>query len=103
IRARICSLGRGLSIGQLNRAPIRIEAFRPGLVNEVLAQKKLSVCAIEHVEKPIPIGDHHDLASNAVELDIGKYRSVCGIPIMRVVWSELKVPAQLAGVGIQSE
>jgi hypothetical protein len=71
-------------------------------MHELFAQQKRAVRAVEDVEKPIPVRDHHDLTGDAAELQVGQHRHVVRIPIVRIVRRELVPPHERAGIGIKA-
>ena len=93
------ALGRGLRVRQPQRAAFDVQARRPGLSAELRAVEEFAGGAVQHVVKAVAVGDHHKLSIVGVH----QHGHVSGIPIVEVVRRELKVPAQLAGVGIKRD
>ena len=59
--------------------------------------------AIDRVEEPVAVGEHHDLARLPVDGELSKHGHLRRIPVVDVVRRELVVPLQLAGVGIERD
>jgi hypothetical protein len=58
--------------------------------------------AIENVVEPIPVSHQSQLPLRATNGRIHQDRDVRRIPIVHVVWRELKMPLQLSRIGMES-
>ena len=79
--------------------PISFAQFEPSMNG--LPTSSLPGLAVERVEEPVPVGDHHDLADAAGDRQIRLHRHMRRVPVVDVVRRELVVPAQPAGVGVE--
>ena len=73
-------------------API---SFAHVVVDERLGDDHLAGDAIERVEEPVAVGEHHDLARLAVDRQVGEHRHLGRVPVVHVVRRELVVPRSL--------
>ena len=81
----------------------RADALRPCLLHERLRQNHAPVRAIEHVEEAVAVGKQHRLPRLAVDGEVGQHGHLRRIPVVDVVRRELKMPLDLAGVGIERD
>src|ERR1044071_229330 len=61
--------------------------------------QECSGSAIKHIVEAVAAGDHYQLAAAGID----QHRHVGRIPVVDIVRSELEMPAELAGIGIQSD
>ena len=90
-------------LGSTNRAAALVEPARPGLLHIGAAGKELSGCAIEHIVERVAIGMKHKFPSPSIDDSVREDRYLIGIPVVDVVWSELKMPAKFPGVGVDGQ
>ena len=95
-----CSLG-WLFGSRIGRPVMRTDLLRPRRLDERLGDDQLSGDAIDRVEEPVPVREHHHLAVLAVDRQLAQDRHLRRVPVVHVVRRELVVPLQLAGVGIE--
>ena len=84
-------LGR-VGAGQDDGPPGVVDACRPGLVDERLAQQELPVRPVEHVEEAVAVALHEQLARPAPELFVDQQQRLLRVPVVGVVRRELEVP-----------
>ena len=90
--------------GKRYRPAIRADSARPRHPsNELLSQQELAVRAIENVEKTVPIGMQQELSILSAKLRVHQYIGLGRIPIVNIVRSELVIPLQLSGSGIERQ
>src|SRR5437773_5440666 len=77
-----------------------IKATGPGHRDEGFSQQELARRAIKHIEEAVAVGPQYDLAWLALPFHVGQNRDLYGIIVELVVWRELVVPFQLAGIGV---
>ncbi len=87
--------------GVFDRPAVLVQAGRPGLLDERLAQQELSGGSVQHVEEAVAVGPQHHFAWFALPVDIREYGNLGGVPVILVAGRELEIPLQLTGVGIQ--
>src|SRR4030095_14300774 len=98
------TLFRSTDVVDDDRPSIRANFFGPvWSIDEWLGDRQLAGLPIKRVEKSVPVRDHNHFSSLARDRQIGLYRYMRGIPIVYVMRSELVVPAELAGVGVERE
>ena len=85
------------------RPAVFIEAVHPVDLHEGFAEQELARSPIQHVHQAVAIGPQHDFAHPALELDVGEYGNLSGVVVHLVVWRELVIPLQLAGVGVERD
>src|SRR5690349_20718726 len=84
-----------------DRTAFLIDADRPRLPDEGLAQEILAGCPIEHVEEAVAVAPEHDLARLALPFDVGQHGNLRRIPVILVARRELIIPLEPAAVGIE--
>jgi len=92
--------GRPAAVGE-DRAAVRVEALGPGLLDERLAEQELAGGAIEQVVEPVAVGPADRAALAGGQREVGEDRGLVGVPVVLVVWAELEVPGELAGLARQ--
>ena len=85
------------------RPSVRVEPGVPVLINERRAGQELSVRPVEHVEVPVAIGVHQQLALLAAPHAIDQHHVLHRVPVVPVVRRELVVPLHLSGVRIERD
>ena len=88
--------GARLRSRRRDRPAVGVEAAVPRLRGERRRREELSVGAIEHVEMPVAIGVHQQLARFAVKAPVDQHHVLVRVPVVRVVRRELEVPPALA-------
>src|SRR5262249_50821115 len=70
-----------------NRPALGIEPFRPvQIFQKLLAQQKLAIRSIEHIEEPVSIRLKQKLSRLALPICIDENRWFLRVPIMNVMW-----------------
>ena len=86
------------------RASVRPDAARPRqLLHERLRQQHLSVGAIEHIEETVAIRLQQQLSRLTLKHRVDQNRRLLRIPIPQIMRSELIVPSELPGFGVERE
>src|SRR6266851_7670260 len=78
-------------------APLRVLAVAPGDLAVRIRREQFAVGAIDDVKEAVAIGLRDEMLAAGVDHD-GHLRSV---PIVFVVFGVLKIPVQLAGIGVE--
>ena len=68
-----------------------------------MAKRKFAVGAIEHIEETVAIGVEEKFARFAVEIGVEEDGDFGGVPIVEIEGSELEIPLEFAGVGIEGD
>ena len=80
-----------------------VDTLGPSEFRVRLGGKELSGGSIQHVIERIAIGESQQFARLAANDAIDEHGYIRRVVIMRIVRSELEVPLQLSGVGVQSD
>src|SRR5207244_13111815 len=94
---------RGSGFGRFDGPAPFIEPDIPVLLDECLAQEELTGVAVKHVEETVAARPRYDLARLTLPFDFAQHRDLHRIPVILVIRSELVIPFQLAGIGIEGE
>ena len=78
-----------------------VESAGPRLRGELRPAQEGAVGAVEDVIEPVAVGGDDQLARPTVDRRVHEHRNLVGVPVVRVVWRELEVPAERAGRRIQ--
>src|SRR5438128_6125193 len=70
---------------------------------EFLRQQELAVCPVQDVEEPVPVRMQQEFSSFAPIPRVDQDWGLSRVPIANVVGSELIMPLQLSGVGVQCQ
>src|SRR2546423_10139482 len=102
-RADQSSVGRWLSACE-NGPALRVNGFRPiQLFYERNGREEFPVGAIENVEETVAVGLDQQLSGLALVGNVEKNGSFRGVKVEKVVRSELEIPFELAGIGVEGE
>ncbi len=72
------------------------------LSHEGCSLQELAIGPVENIEKAVAIGLHQQATGYAVLFDIHQHGSLIGVVVIEVVWSELEIPFQFSGVGVDA-
>ena len=84
-----------------NWLALGVDPLRPVQRNEWLGEHAFSVGPIEHKEVAIARGLRQQFARLAIDLRVKEDWSLGVVPIVGIVGRSLKIPDELAGIGIQ--
>ena len=84
-------------------AGLRQAAGPVQLVDERYALEKLTGLAVKNVVETVAVGMHQKLSWTAFVGSVDQNRDLYRIPIMQIVRRELKIPFELAAVGVQRD
>ena len=87
----------------VQRAGLAIDAGRRRDVDERRGRDHFAGRAIDHVDVPVAIGVHEDLAWTARQREIDQEAFIRGVVIEFVVWTQLVEPARMPRRGIARE
>src|SRR5262245_51135544 len=93
----------GCLIRVKNRTALFINLLRPGLPHILFGQQESASYTVEDIMEAVAAGDDHQFARTPVNRRIEQDRNLRGVPVMRVVRSELEIPLQLSAVHVQRE
>src|SRR5262249_30992795 len=99
--ARFISLLRRVLPRDQSRSAIRIDALRPTHLRVRLRRQHLAIRTIERIEKTVPVCLNYRLDKAAVDIQVYQNGIADGVPIVHIVRSELEMPLQLTGIGIE--
>src|SRR5579859_1872446 len=95
------AIDRGFDSGQ-HRTPLRVDGLGPiQLLDERNGGEKVSVAAIENVSKAIAVRLQQKFSRVALIIGVDDDRSFRGVVVEYIVRRKLKIPFELAGVGIE--
>src|SRR5215471_7226868 len=97
------SLGPWLLPRNQNRPALLVDAFGPVLFAIRATQQKLARQPVQQIVECIAIRYRDQLAGSAAKHGVDQHRYMVRIPVMDVVWRELEMPLELAGIRVEGE
>jgi hypothetical protein len=89
---------------QQHRPSVRSNATRPRqLLNERRGLQQFPVRTVQNIKKAVAIGVQQQLSFLAMKSPVDEHQGLVRVPVVKIVRSELEMPDQLTGLGVERQ